>query len=696
MKRAPSPALLIRPRLFRLLVPLVSLLLVLPAGTATAAPASPSAPAIPGAVLASPGPLTNLAHLNGLMADVPLPTVPGHTTWRIAQQPTAQAPWTYANRKDDGSFARVGGGTLDPSTGYWSQGAFNADDISRAAVVYVRDWQQNRRSSSRDRAVQLLRTLTYLQTATGPNAGNVVLWQQPDGTLNPSAIPVDLPNPSDSAESYWVARTVWALGEGYAAFASGDPGFAGFLRDRLHLALGALERQSLARYGTWNVSDGARVPSWLITGGADATAEAVLGLSAYVAAAPADPRVARALSRYSEGIAAMASGARGQWPFGAILPSVTTRSLWHAWGGMAPAALARASSTLHRPDLLAPAVADGAGFTAQLLAAGGADNAWSPLPGEAQIAYGVDSRIASLLTTADRSRAPGLAVLAAAFGAWYFGANRAGVPVYDRSTGVCVDGIEADGRLNRNCGAESVIHTQLSMLALDARPAVKALAVSLGGAYSTDGLRLVEAESGALTGTAAVVTPPSAWTGEANWSGGRWVRLGAGASVTIPVGSASGSGGERRLFAVAERRETTAGALTLRTGGRLLGSVANRGEGAQGVSAVPGILAPWALPATLRPTDTTVTATASGEGRLDALLLQPLVSTVTMSGSAGTLRLFISAAGTTRTAVVAGTGAAVAARFDDRGRFMGAGIPARSRTVSVLAGGMTVVWSPAR
>ncbi|MEH0110420.1 hypothetical protein V6N00_11970 [Tersicoccus sp. MR15.9] len=680
----------------RLLVPLVCLFLLLPTGTATAAPATSSAPLIPGAVLPTTAPLTNLAHLDFLLAGVPLRPVAGHTTWRIAQQPTGQAPWTYANRKDDGSFERVGGGTIVPVTGYWSQGAFNADDISRSAVVYVRDWQQNHRASSRERALQLLRTLTYLQTSSGPNAGNVVLWQQADGTLTPSAEPVELPDPSDSAESYWLARTVWALGEGYAAFASSDPAFASFLRDRLHLALGALERQSLARYGTWNVSDGERVPAWLITGGADATAEAVLGLSAYAAAAPADTRAARDLARYSEGIAAMAEGGLGRWPFGAILPSVTTRSLWHAWGGMAPAALARASTILHRGDLLATAVADGADFTAQLLAAGGADNAWSPLPAEAQIAYGVDSRIESLLDTADRTRAAGLDVLAAAYGAWYFGANKAGVPVYDRATGVCVDGIETDGRLNRNCGAESVIHTQLSMLALDAHPAVKALAVSLGGPHSTDGLRVVEAESGTLTGTATVVVPPSQWTGEANWSGDAWVRLVTGGSVSIPVGAAAGTGGERRVYAVTERREGPAGALTLRTGDRLLGTVANGGAGAQGVSAVPGILAPWAVPTTLRATDTTVTATSTGEARLDALLLQPLVSTVTLSGPAGTLRLFISAASMARTVVVPGTGRTVAARFDDHGRFVGAGFPAGSRTVTVPAGGMTAVWSPTR
>lgn len=90
----------------------------------------------------------------------------------------------------------------------------------------------------------MLRSLAFLQTTSGPNAGRVVLWQQEDGTLNPSAIPVELRDPSDSAESYWLARTVWAFGEGYAAFAAEDAEFAAFLRERLHLRLDALGRES--------------------------------------------------------------------------------------------------------------------------------------------------------------------------------------------------------------------------------------------------------------------------------------------------------------------------------------------------------------------------------------------------------------------------------------------------------------------
>ncbi|HEY8296284.1 MAG TPA: hypothetical protein VIG41_13155, partial [Micrococcaceae bacterium] len=457
-------------------------MLLVGTGSAVAAPPGP-APAAPQAqgsgapVLSAPSssaPLTNLAHLNFLLDTVPLTPVPGHTTYQLAQHPAAQAPWTYANKNADGSYTRVGGGAQDPATGHWSQGAFNADDIARTAVVYLRDWQQTGSAASREHALQVLRSLTYLQTTTGPNAGNVVLWQQSDGTLNPSAIPKELPDPSDSAESYWLARTVWALGEGYAAFRTADPAFASFLQDRMHLALASLNRQSLSRYGQFDVADGVRVPGWLITGGADASGEAVLGLSAYAKAAPGDAAATEALRKLTEGIADMSSGSTKTWPFGAIMPSVTTQSLWHAWGGLAPAAVATAATVLHRPDLLGAAVKDSAGFTPQLLAAGGPDNSWSPVPGEAQIAYGADSRVESLVATAKAANAPGLLDVAAVAAGWFFGANRAGVPAYNPATGTAIDGIETDGRVNPNSGAESTIHTLLTMLTLDANPQLKA------------------------------------------------------------------------------------------------------------------------------------------------------------------------------------------------------------------------------
>jgi hypothetical protein len=660
------------------------------ATTSDAVVASPeSAPA------SGPVELTNLAHLDFLLDDVPLlPNIAGHTTYRQDAEPTARAPWVYADRQSDGSFKRVGGGPItDAAKGWYAQGAFDADDISRAAVVYLRDWAQNGTATSRQTAYELLRSLTYLQTSSGPNAGDVVLWQQSDGTLNPSAIPVELPDPSDSAESFWLARTVWALGEGYAGFEKSDPAFASFLQQRMTLALGALGRQSLAKYGRTDIANGVRVPSWLIVGSASATSEAVLGLSAYVKAAPDDRVASTALSRYSDGIARLSSGGIGQWPFGALLPEANSPTFWHAWGGMEPAALSTASTVLHRTDLQRIAATDTAQFTAQLLATGGPVNGWTPTPADqSQIAYGVDSRLQGLLAVADATDAAGLRQLAGAQAAWYFGANPAGVPVYDPATGVCVDGIGGDKNVNRNCGAESSIHTELSMLALDAHPAVAAAATALTKTTATEGITVAEAESGTLPGSATVVTPPSAWTGSANWSGGKYVQAKSGDTITVRIPATAGpvtvlpianlgSGNGRTEWTATAGDKTTS-----------LGSSDNVRPAQQGIAPTTVFLLPQTLRSQAPTRTTTLTAVVHGTVQLDALLVQPVVSHLGLSGSATSLDVYVNGIDRQTRQQLAGTGPVTVTRFDRYGKQVGTPLRADGgASIVVEAGGFTTV-----
>ena len=101
-------------------------------------------------------PLTNLAHLDWLGDKVTPPAQEGHTTYLLGDEPGEEPEigvlWTYADRQADGSYLRIGGGKYDPATDTWGQGAFNADDISRAAVVYVRHWQATGASKGPTRA----------------------------------------------------------------------------------------------------------------------------------------------------------------------------------------------------------------------------------------------------------------------------------------------------------------------------------------------------------------------------------------------------------------------------------------------------------------------------------------------------------------------------------------------------------------
>jgi len=665
--------------------------------TATAAAtAGAGVVALPGRSWAAPaaagsGPLTNLGHLRWLLDEVHLAASSTHTTIDIASNPTGLAPWTYANAETGGGFSRIGGGNLNPATGYWSQGAYNSDDIARAAVVFLRaDDQGAGGSSARGGALAeargLLRTLTYLQDADGPHAGNVVLWMQADGTLNLTPTPADSPNPSDSAESYWLARTLWAVGEGYAAFQQRDPALAAFLRDRLHLGLDALDRGCLSHYGQWLVADDVRVPAWLITGGADATAEACLGLAAYVKAAPDDARARTALSRLAEGVAAMRSGETGVWPFGAILPWTLSQSFWHAWGGEAPQALCRTAGVLGDRSLRAAGLSDAGSFTPQVLTSGGPHNAWATVPAEAQIAYGAEGRVSGLLAAADLTGSDGFLQLGGLAGGWFFGANLSGRPVYDPATGVTFDGVETDRRVNVNSGAESTIHGQLAMLALDAHPVAAALASSITG-YAFHGLSPVEAEGGVLAGGAAVVRPASAWTGAANWSGGAYVTVPAGASVTIDV---TGHDGEL-VHPIVNRRPGDLGTSTytaLNARGRrtVLGRLANGGLHDPGVVEANGLLKPFPLDRALPDGTVQVRVDSSGDLQLDALLMQPVVSTVSYTRGSGTPAVLYANARTIPAngpALSSGSGATWTADGARR-------VPVRGPRVFVLGGGFAI------
>ncbi|WP_156252304.1 hypothetical protein [Pseudactinotalea terrae] len=628
--------------------------------------------------------LTNLDHLRFLLEEVPLVADGTHTTYRIEHEPTALAPWTYADA-DGAEFRRIGGGALDPETGYYSQGAYNADDISRAAVVFLRAWRARGDRGSKEHAYQLLRTLTYLQNDSGPNAGRVVLWQQSDGTLNPSAEPVELPDPSDSAESYWLARTVWALGEGYAAFRrSGERRFADFLKERLDLAVAALEAESLSRYGSWVTSDGVDLPDWLITGGADATAEAMLGLVAALEVGPKDRRLRRALDRYGEGVAAMGTSRSGGWPFGAVLPWTGSLGFWHAWGGAAPEALARAGRARHQREWVRAAIADAGTFTPQVLASGGPSNAWAPVPAEAQIAYGAHGRVAGPLAAAEAGGGRGLRVVAGLAAGWFFGANTAGIPTYDPETGVTFDGVETDGRVNRNSGAESTIHGLLTMQLLDAHRDVAALATSITGYASFDGLQVLDAAAGTLSAGCTIVTPDGgAWTGEGNLVGGHYVSVPAGEWVELDVDAAAGSWALPLAWRTAEEAGDAEWAVV---DGPVLGTSVNGSTGSAGLTEAEGSLIPQQLEQPLPGGVVRLRCTSRGELRLNALLVRPAVATAHYTTTDGDAVLYAGAtpSGTEVPALAPGTGRSYDADGDPHRR-----VTAGS-TVPVLAGGFTI------
>ena len=389
----------------------------------------------------------------------------------------------------------------------------------------------------------------------------------------------------------------------------------------------------------------------------------------------------------------MSSGDTRQWPYGAILPWALSRSLWHGWGSQMPAALASAADTLGRNDLLRPAVTDSVAFTPLLLATGGPDNGWLPAPiDRTQIAYGVDSRLQSLLAVADSARLSGLEHIAALTAAWYFGANAAGMPMYDPTTGRTFDGISGDGVVNMNSGAESTIHGLLSMLALDARPSVAAAAQATPEVHEREGIQVFEAESATLAGPTTIVQPASAWTGESQWSGGRYVSSDDGGSISFDLPAHEQ---DRWVEPVVELEPSaTAGRSTWFGGNERLGRIDHGRVGEQGISPAPGSLQALGLRKPLSAGETSLVMHSDGPTRVDAVLVRPLVGRVVLTGQdgAGIALLTSSSRQTERISVdLPGSGPILVQLYDQGGRLRATSMSDDLAEVRVLAGGFTIL-----
>ena len=111
--------------------------------------------------------LTNLAHLDFLTDRVALTPSAAHTTYRLAEDPEVGVIWVYADARDGGTFERVGGGGRQPD-GTWGQGAYDTDDITRAAIVYLREWQATGSMHAKEQAYQQLRGAGLLPDADRP------------------------------------------------------------------------------------------------------------------------------------------------------------------------------------------------------------------------------------------------------------------------------------------------------------------------------------------------------------------------------------------------------------------------------------------------------------------------------------------------------------------------------------------------
>jgi hypothetical protein len=304
-------------------------------------------------------------------------------------------------------------------------------------------------------------------------------------------------------------------------------------------------------------------------------------------------------------------------------------------------ALASAAQTLNRPDWLAAAQRDASSFDVHEQLSFGAINGLTPAPNDlSQIAYGNETMVDGLLAVGTATGNPVFRRWAGIAAGWLFGDNRAATPIYQPKTGVVFDGINGDGSVNRNSGAESTIEGLLSLMNAVNDPEARQY-LGFNTVLNRFTYQKVEAESGILSGAATVVTPASSWTGEAMWSNGQYVDLATGGSDRLAVTAPAAA---RYLLYLAFDKQISPSksvGVKVSVDGVAQGTDWEGGAGPPGVSPNPDYLwidslpFPQPLAAGLHTLTLAYAGTGAVHAKVDAVLLQPAVESTLLTGAGG-------------------------------------------------------------
>ncbi len=403
------------------------------------------------------------------------------------------------------------------------EGISAVDDVARAAIVYLWQYERTHDQATLDLARRCLEFVRYMQAADG-QFYNFVFNAQ--GKINETG------NTSYKSLDWWAMRGLWALGEGVRVFDSVDKAYADTLAGSFKMTEAALGK-TLGEYGKTRDLHGFKIPAWLPNGASDSSGVGLLGLTTYYTARP-NPQTADILTKIADGIAAYRLGDNNVYPFGMHPVSDHAPGYWHDWGAHMVHALAVAGMALHRQDWIDSAAADADSFLLRQLAFERFRDMGVVPDRLGQIAYGTNMIVqayAALYRATGQDRYARYAGLAAS---WLFGNNMAGVQMYDPATGRVFDGINGPvaWRVNQNAGAESTIEGLMSLIAVADLPMAARYLYAKPETGNT--WRVYEAEDGQRISGQPIYYSGN-WTGETNISNGRYVGLGRGQVMELSL-----------------------------------------------------------------------------------------------------------------------------------------------------------------
>ncbi|MDI9636025.1 sugar-binding protein [Geitlerinema splendidum] len=402
------------------------------------------------------------------------------------------------------------------------EGLSAVDDVARAAVVYLWEYERTGDSSLLDLARRCLEFVLYMQAEDG-EFYNFVFTRE--GTINRTG------GTSFKSLGWWAMRALWALGEGVRVFDPVDPAYADQLAAayrRTETALAA----TMSNYGQYSALHGFEIPAWIPNAEPAVASIGLLGLSAYYQARP-NEETAGIITQIADAVAEYRLGDHTEYPFGMHPTRSNAPGFWHNWGAHMPHALVVAGMTLGRDEWIASAAASAESFLLRHLAFEPFRHIGVVPYRLEQIAYGTNMLVQAYAALYQALGDERYAQYAALAGSWYFGNNMAGVQMYYPATGRTFDGINGpvSWRVNRNAGAESTIEGLMSMSVLSRLPeSVRPLLYAQ--TLSETRPIILQAEDGQrVVGTPVYYS--GNWTGEGYVSAGRYVGLGEGQRMRL-------------------------------------------------------------------------------------------------------------------------------------------------------------------
>src|SRR6185503_9320952 len=205
------------------------------------------------------------------------------------------------------------------------------DDVSRAALVYLRSNKFSTDTSTRSKAFKLISFLLEMQSSNG-YFYNFLLTNNQVNTNGATSIN----NPE-----WWSWRALQTLTEGSPLVKVTNAQLSGKMDQAVNKLVAALKTNMVNLPQTTKVVSGITVPQWLPAGsGTDQAALLILGLIPYCTGTN-DAVMADYIKKLADGIVLMQQGDAVNFPYGAFLSWENT---WHAYGSDQAYALLKAGT----------------------------------------------------------------------------------------------------------------------------------------------------------------------------------------------------------------------------------------------------------------------------------------------------------------------------------------------------------------